>query len=244
MACVTIAGSPACGSVIDDSFVDAYPPAVADYVSIAQAPDGTFGMVMYDRNRGNLVGVSGTSGHFSSAILDGQTGDSSNFDDPNRRDTGDVGIASSLAVDEGGQWHVAYVNASTEVLQYLSVSGGDIHKPNAPEIVDDGTGLAGQPYGDGLHLVGDDATMDVEESGNLRILYQDATAGTLHVATATTTAGGKHEWALKAIAQPGRFAGFFPRRVPGGVQVTNWFRQTQHATSPATVVGDVAFVTP
>jgi hypothetical protein len=75
-------------------------------------------------------------------------------------------------------------------------------------------------------------------------VYQDATAGTLREATGTLGAGNVHSWSLKTIAQPGRFAGFFPHYVALRQQVANWFRATDHTQTPPVVSGDVAFVAP
>jgi hypothetical protein len=113
-----------------------------------------------------------------------------------------------------------------------------------PEVVDTGTMLSGTLNPDGQHIVGDDSSISVDASGTVRIVYQDATAGTLREATGTLGAGATHTWTVKEIAQPGRFAGFFPRYVTERQQVANWFRATDHTQTPPVVTGDVAFVAP
>ena len=131
-------------------------------------------------------------------------------------DTGDVGIGASLAIDTNGDWNISYVNGWTEALQYMSVPGGSLSKPLAPEQVDDGlhdNGMSGTLYSDGQHIVGDDSSITVDSSGNVRVVYMDATAGTLHEAVGSPSSGGKHMWTVKAISQPSKFAGFFPHYV-------------------------------
>jgi hypothetical protein len=107
------------------------------------------------------------------------------------------------------------------------------------ELVDDGNGVGGQSFPDGTHRVGDDPAVFVGDTGLVTILYQDATAGTLRVAKGAPN-GATHRWTLTTIAQPGRFAGFFPRFVPGEPLFANAWR-TAGSTGLA---GDVAFVAP
>jgi hypothetical protein len=239
-ACVTIQGKPSCQAIFDSTRIDSYPDTAGDYVTVANGPNGV-GVVVYDRTRGNLVGASSSTGMWSAQILDGQTGANSSA---MRVDTGDVGVGASLAIDPNGDWHISYVNGWTESLEYLTVPGGDLTKPLAPEVVDTGTMLDGMPNPDGQHIVGDDSSISVDDSGTVRVVYQDATAGTLREATGTLGAGGKHSWTVKAIPQPDRFAGFFPHYVAELEQVANWFRATDHSQTPPVVTGDVAFVSP
>jgi hypothetical protein len=238
--CVTISGAPTCSNIVDKTYISTYPNATGDYVTMSGGPQGV-GIVVYDRTRGNLVGVANQGGQWSAQILDGQTGANN---DPKRVDTGDVGVGASLAISASGDWHISYVNGWTEAVQYLMVPGGDLTKPLAPEVVDPGTGIGGTPYTDGQHIVGDDSSITVDSSGGVRIVYQDATSGTLLDATGAPGAGNKHTWTIKALAQQGRFAGFFPHYVPQAQQVANWFRATDHTQNPPVVSGDVAFVSP
>ncbi len=239
-ACVTTAAKPTCEAILDGTHIDSYPDAAGDYVALAKGPQGV-GLVVYDRTRGNLVGVSNQAGTWTVQILDGQTGANTSA---TRVDTGDVGVAASLAIADNGDWHISYVNGYTEALQYLLVPGGDLARPSAPEVVDTGLALEGTPNTDGQHIVGDDSSVSVDTSGTVRIVYQDATAGTLREARGAPGAASKHSWTVKPFDQPGRFAGFFPRYVPELQQVSNWFRATDHEQSPPTVSGDVAFVGP
>jgi hypothetical protein len=239
-ACVTVMGKATCEAIDDSTHVDSYPDTAGDYVTLANGSKG-LGIVVYDRTRGNLVGVANQSGNWAAQILDGQTGANTST---MRMDTGDVGVGASLAIADNGDWHVSYVNGWTESLEYVMVPGGDLTKPQSPEVVDNGLSLDGMPNTDGQHLVGDDSSISVDGSGTVRIVYQDATAGTLREATGTLGATGKHTWSVKALAQPNRFAGFFPHYVAEVQQVANWFRATDHSQTPPVVSGDVAFVQP
>ena len=243
LACVTIAGKATCGTQIDSKYVDSYPNAVADYVSMAVGPQG-LGMVVYDRLHGNLVGLQQVGGKWTTTILDGETGSrapgSGADGGVSAVDTGDVGVGASLFIAQNGDWHVSYVNGFTEAVQYLTVPGGN--KPALkPEVVDNGRGVAGAPFGDGQHVVGDDSFIYVDDNGVVTIYFQDATAGTLHVANGAPAAG-THKWSVKVAQQPNKFAGFFPRALPGDPQVANFWRMTDHGAN--NVTGDVSFVTP
>lgn len=238
-SCVTLADAgPSCQNTVTSSYIDTYPDATGDYVAMASGPHG-IGLVVYDRTRGNLVGVANQGSSWTSGILDGQIGANN---DPMRTDTGDVGIGASLAIDSNGDWHVSYVNGWTEALQYLTVPAGNLAKPLMPEVVDDGLHLNGMTYADGQHVVGDDSSLTVDSGGTIRIVYQDATAGTLHEAVGAPASGNKHTWTVKALAQNNLFAGFFPHYVSQAQQIANWYRQTDHTMSPPVVSGDVAFV--
>jgi hypothetical protein len=162
-----------------------------------------------------------------------------------RTDTGDVGIGASLAIDSTGDWHISYVNGWTEAVEYLDVPGGNLSKPGTPEVVDDGTGINGTPYPDGQHIVGDDSSVSIDDSGTVRVVYQDATAGTLMEATGVASSGGAHKWTVKVLTQPPNdFAGFFSHYIPQAQQVANWYRATDHTQNPPVVSGDVALVSP
>jgi hypothetical protein len=232
---------PTCSDVETSTYIDTYPNAAGDYVAMALGAQGV-GMVVYDRTRGNLVGVANQGGQWNAQILDGQTGANT---DPNRVDTGDVGIGASLAIDSSGNWHVSYVNGWTEAVEYLEVAGGNLSKPGTPEVVDDGSGLNGMPYPDGQHIVGDDSAVSIDDSGTVRVVYQDATAGTLLEATGVAGSGTTHTWTVKVLTQPPtEFAGFFSHYIPQSQQVANWFRATDHTQDPPVVSGDVALVSP
>jgi hypothetical protein len=233
-------GGPSCQATVTSSYVWTYPDTTGDYIAMADGPQG-IGIVVYDRTRGNLVGVVSQSGNWTSAILDGQIGANN---DPTRTDTGDVGIGASLTIDTNGDWHISYVNGWTEALEYMHVPGGSLSKPLAPEVVDDGLHLNGMLYSDGQHIVGDDSSITVDASGNVRVVYMDATAGTLHEAVGAPASGNTHTWTVKAIAQANKFAGFFPHYVSQSQMIENWYRATDHTMNPPVVTGNVVFVQP
>ena len=234
-ACITQNAAATCVAVYDSTnFFPSYPTALGDYVSLANGPSG-LGLVVYDRFHGNLWGISDSGGKWNSTLLDGQTGTGNST-----ADTGDDGIAANLVITQNGDWNITYVNGIQEYLQFLLWPGGK-GNPLAPEIVDDGYDN-GKPYADGQHVVGDDATMQIDGSGNVTIAYQDSTAGSLRIATGAPAQSGTHKWTAKAVAQQGKFAGYFPRFVTGTAQIANWFR-TSDATE-GTEAGDVTLVTP
>ena len=237
-SCVSISGTPTCEDIDGTGYIDSYPDAEGDYITMANGPNG-LGLVLYDRTRGNLVGAVNENGSFNAVILDGQTGASSTA-----LETAESGIGASLFIASDGDWHISYVNGWTEALQYLRVPGGRITQPLPPEAVDNGLQLDGQAFADGLHLVGDDSSVSVDDSGAVRIVYQDATLGTLREAMGVPATGTIHTWTLKAIAQPLKFAGFFPHYVAEAKSVENWFRATDDTRSPALVTGNVVFVSP
>jgi hypothetical protein len=233
-ACVSVSSAATCVKVLDtSSYFPSYPTGLGDYVSLANGPNG-LGIAVYDRFHGNLYGISNANGKWTSTILDGQTGSGSTA-----TDTGDDGIAANLLIAANGDWNVVYVNGIQEQLQFLTWPGG-AGTPGKPEIVDDGYNN-GQAYPDGQHIVGDDAFMQIDQSGNVTVAYQDSTAGALRVATGAPS-GTTHKWTAKTVAQAGKFAGYFPKFVTGTTQIANWFR-TSDATE-GTESGDVTLVTP
>jgi hypothetical protein len=230
-ACVTIDQKATCGTLT--STIETYPNVFGGYVSLAQGPSG-LGIAVYDRVHGNVVGLAEGAGAWSRFIIDGETGSRA---DKTAIDTGDVGVGTSLVIDPAGRWHVSYVNGLDETLRYISVTDG---KPGASEVVDDGSSVDGRSFTDGKHVVGDDSTLRVD--GDLvTIYYQDATVGALRRA-AGTLSGSTHKWDLRQLPQPGKFAGFFPKLIPGEDKVANWWRQTDQGAKSA--YGDVTIITP
>ncbi|MFW5741465.1 MAG: MYXO-CTERM sorting domain-containing protein, partial [Myxococcota bacterium] len=209
-----------CYDLLDGTKLDTYPDAIGGYIAMAKGPQGELGIVYYDRIRGNLMQARQEQGAWVTALLDGQSAD----DPP--QDTGDVGMGADLAIDESGAWHIAYVDGFEETLKYMNLA------PNGTEIVgievaDDGTGTDDGTFEDGRHVVGDDAAITVSAAGDVRIAYQDATAGTLRWTVGVPAAAGTaHTWSRKVIAQSG-FGGFFPQQimVDSSTQIVNWWRK-------------------
>ena len=232
-ACIAPAtGAASCQTVIDASTIVTYPNAFGDYVSFQNGPSG-LGIVVYDRIHGNLVALDHASGAWKQVILDGETGDRTKG---TAKDTGDDGIGASLFIASDSTWHVSYVSGLDESVRYVTYKNGVVGKA---EVVDDGTGVAGEPFTDGNHIVGDDSTIQVDASGTVTVAYQDATAGTLRRAVGTSGSTG-HKWTLAKLDQPGRFAGFFP--AAADASIANYWRSIDPTSHDTT--GDVSFITP
>jgi hypothetical protein len=235
-SCVAMTTGSACTKVASSTQITDYPNAIGDYVSLAATSSG-LGMLVYDRIHGNLLGLAkGASGSWSQAILDGETGSRANG---TAVDTGDDGVGADLYVAANGDWHASYVDGITETLKYLYIPSGTLTGTFTPQVVDDGSKVDGKAFADGIHLVGDDSQVTAHTDGSVTIVYQDATAGTLRVATGAQTPGA---WTLHAATQPNEFAGFFPHVIPSDTKVANWWRWADQ-TSGA-ISGNVAVVTP
>ncbi len=221
--CVAGADGSVCEPIYGNSKLDTYPEALGLYISAALRPDGSLGLAFYDRINGNLLVATKSGESWSTIIADGETDSVNN---------GDKGMAASLAIDAQDNFHLAYVDGLAETMSYQMVAGGTTL--GTVQIVDDGMGNP-----DGQHLVGDDAHIIVAANGEVRISYQDATAGQLRSAVGAP-AGTPNSWAIKTITQEG-FAGAFSRQVEvgGALKIINWWRKASPAAS-----GDVRLVTP
>ncbi len=221
-ACIKTGSS---GSCVPTSPVvpTSYPKDVGDDLQVAQSGAG-IAIVSYDRVHGDLLGFSNADGSWKRIVLDSSMPD--------------VGVSPSIAVDGKGDWHVTYINNSSGALQYVRVVGGKT--AGKPEIIDNGLGLAGTLFPDGIHKVGDDSEVRVAGDGTVELLYQDATVGTLRYAKGVVS-GTTHTWTVAVASQPGRFAGFFPHWVPGGNDIVNFWRVTDTATK--SIFGNVALLT-
>jgi MYXO-CTERM domain-containing protein len=229
-ACVTTAGAATCVDVATNDGIVAYPNASGTYVASAVGPKG-IGLVAYDRVHGNLVAFTKDTSKWTATILDGETGSRSGG---TAKDTGDTGVGASLFIDGTGAYHVTYVDGISEQLRYVTFSNG---KADAFDVVDDGNGLDGKGFADGKHVVGDDSTVLVDGT-TIRVFYQDATAGTLRMATGVAGSGGKRTWTRTVLDQTAkRFGGYFPQVVPGGGQIAHFWRQFDPST--VSMVGDV-----
>ncbi|HQP38620.1 MAG TPA: hypothetical protein PLI95_25720, partial [Polyangiaceae bacterium] len=211
-----------CEAIIDNTKVDSYPDATGGYVAMAVDPEGRLGVVFYDRIRGNLkMARQDAKGNFGATkLVDGEA---------NGADTGDVEIGAALHITASGDWHIAYVDGWKEALKYAMVKGGS--EIQTPEWVDLGSSVGGQKFGDGRHMVGDDANIWVTKSGEVHIAYQDSTVGRLRWAVGVPESGGGHKWTLKEVEQEG-FAGFFPKQVAteSSTRIVNWWRKAGSKT--------------
>lgn len=214
--------------------VGTYPRGLGAYISLAKGPTG-LGLVAYDGYHGNLVGFADRGVvPWERVVLDGETG---RREDKTAIDTGDVGIAASLAISPGGVWHVSYVNGVDESLRYISVDNGRVGRS---EVVDDGSSVNGKSHPDGKHLVGDDSSIRVDGS-IITIYYADSTSLGLRRAVGTGAAP-THKWDLKSMPQENRWVAF-PQVVPGDDdKVAAWWRQSTRSSK--TVEGNALVLTP
>lgn len=228
--CIDLGQGPTCAAVLGSTKLDTYPDAIGLYISLAQGPGGELGLAYYDRIRGHLYVARQEGGAWVSQVVDGVG--------PDGNDTNDVGIGASLTIDGAGDWHLSYLDGIDEALKYLVVTGGSV--PGTPELVDTGFAVEGTPFTDGQHIVGDDSNIVVTQGGEIRISYQDASAGTLRLAIGTPSGEG-HTWQLRVLAQDG-FAGAFSRQVEvdGELLVTSFWR----TGGAGNVRGDVRFLAP
>lgn len=230
-ACVTVDGKATC--VAKMGAIETYPRGLGPYISLASGPEG-LGLVAYDGYHGNLVGFMDRGAvPWERVILDGETGKRA---DKTAIDTGDVGIAASLAIAPSGTWHVSYVNGLDESLRYISVVNG---KPGRSQLVDDGTTVDGKAHADGKHIVGDDSTLRVE-GDVVTIYYADSSSLGLRRAVGTGS-GSSYKWDLRSVKQDNRWVAF-PQFVPGEDKVAVWWRQSTRATK--TVEGNVIVLSP
>ncbi len=231
-ACVSVEEKATCVAV--QGPVTTYPNVFGGYIALAEG-GGQLGIALYDRPHGNLVALLDRGdGTWERVIVDGETG---SRQDQTAIDTGDVGIATSLAIDASGVWHMTYVSGLDESLRYVTLEDG---KPGKSEVIDDGSSVDGDSFPDGKHVVGDDSAVRAD-GDSVTVYYQDATAGTLRQAVGARD-GTSHAWTRRTIAQPDRFAGFFPQIIPGEDKVANFWRATDR--NAKTVIGDVAILAP
>ncbi len=232
-ACVTKDNKATC--LAKQGAIETYPSALGAFISIATGPKG-LGLVAYDGYHGNLIGFLDRGAiPWERVILDGETG---KREDKTAIDTGDVGIAASLAIASTGTWHVSYVNGLDESLRYIAVNDG---KPGKSEVVDDGSTVDGKTFPDGKHIVGDDSVIRVD-GDVVTIYYADSSSLGLRKAVGTGSSPTSHKWDLRTVTgQDNRWVAF-PQFVPGESKVAAWWRQSTRASK--TVEGNVTLVEP
>ena len=167
-AAAEVCVASACAPALATDYVDDLLPAHGLYTQLAVTSTG-FALLYYDRVEGNLYGVAATGTTWGTPFLI----DGYGRNDPN---TGDSGIGASLFIDRNDLWHVTYVDGAEEVLHYARIQPGATPTITR-EAVDNGSTIDGtmmQP--DGRHIVGDDSSVVVLSSGEVRVAYQDSTS--------------------------------------------------------------------
>jgi hypothetical protein len=222
-ACVDLGAGPVCSALVA-SLPPAYPSVVGASISLAAGPQDELGVAYHDRLHGDLGLARRSAGVWSVTVAAGVSAGG-----------GDVGLGAALAIDAAGDWHVVYGDAPHHRLRYLPVAGGTTL--GAPALIDDGVGLAGIPFADGPHWVGDDPHVAALADGTIHVSYQDATVGVLRHAVGSPGAGAL-TWEVSAVPQAD-FAGAFSRVlvVGGEVRLMSWWR---HAGAR----GDVRILAP
>ncbi|HTJ84967.1 MAG TPA: hypothetical protein VL400_24785, partial [Polyangiaceae bacterium] len=230
--CVTLDGSAQCVTTLSAGKLDALPVAGGLYISLAKNPAGGLGIAYYDRVEGSLkVAAKDTAGWTSVTVDGGPQADGTYLD---------AGVGASLFIDDGGDWHLSYVDGYNETLKYARVENGAVA---SIETVDDGLTLGGVDFPDGLHVVGDDSHIAVTPQGDVTISYQDATNGKLRYATGTKTTTG-HDWTVKVV-DADNFGGFFSGQLDanGSRQLLHWWRKlAPDSEGTLKMTGDVSIV--
>lgn len=212
-ACV----ASACVDVLDDPWVEDHPVAIGLYSRLAITSTG-LALVYYDRTAGDLYGAAFDGTAWGTPFLiDG-------YSRPLNPSTpldvaGDSGIGASLVVDDAGTWHVTYVDGAEERLRYAQVQAGAV---TLLETIDDGATDGTAPHPDGRHIVGDDSSVSVTSTGEVRVAYQDATAQRALLARRVEGA-----WTI-AIVDMEDSTGYWTRQALTGTtsQVAYWWRNT------------------
>ncbi|HSN29468.1 MAG TPA: MYXO-CTERM sorting domain-containing protein [Kofleriaceae bacterium] len=209
---VDTAPIPDTGSGGSDTNIYPLPEGLGLFVESARDPRNNAPVVVYyDRTNGDL----------KLSRFDPQTGQ---FATPKVLDgtMGDDGWSPTVAVDDQGVAHVAYVDATSDDLKYI-VDQPTSANPTAPEIIDDGYRIVGQTV-DGLpkpefHFVGDDAGIVLPPGNQPYVVYQDSTTQELLLATRDAMGNWSHSSIAGATNPwPGAY-GFFASAAIGGVNI-------------------------
>jgi MYXO-CTERM domain-containing protein len=202
-----------CTASVPSGYVEDLPPAYGLYTSLAVDPTGGLGLVWYDRTTGNIFGASNTGAGWTPPFwIDGYLSDDEFI--------GDCGQGADLFIDEGGLWHVSYIDGTEETLRYSTVNDGVVQ---SSEIVDDGSTDGMTRHTDGRHIVGDDSSIVVATGGALRIAYQDATA---QHAVVAVRGGGGGQFLITHFDTVGSTGYWIDQELVGtDSYVALWFRQ-------------------
>jgi hypothetical protein len=152
------------------------PRARGLWPSLQNMPDGGVLIAYYDRVDTNLKiarieGADLENGNLTTTAIDG-TGVQGSIDD--------AGWYPSLFITPGGEIHLAYMNATKQMLVYRNLD--ENLATLVYEEVDRGLEMGDGP--DGV-LIGADSALVVDRNGVVRVAYQDATHGDLKYAMRT-----------------------------------------------------------
>jgi len=220
--------SPACGSgegCVGGSCVTTFPanwvedlaPRYGMYTQLVTTSAG-LALVWYDRSSGNLWGAEATGTTFGAAFLiDGYA----RVAPVGEFRSGDCGIGASIFVDDAGTWHVTYVDGAEEQLRYSQVSSGAV---TLRELIDDGSTNGTDAHDDGRHVIGDDSSVVVTSTGEVRVAYQDSTDAVTMLARRT----GAGTWTVSVIADADA-SGFWVEQVltDTGSTVASFWRRNE-----------------
>ncbi len=141
-----------CVAVLADSKLIDIPKAGGLWPAALQISTGPM-VVYYDSVGGNLRAALRAGGKWSTALIKGTAKDN-------------VGAYCSAAVDKSGTVHASYQDFNKGTLHYIQITPPTL-KATVTETIDDGK----RPGG--LYLVGADSNIHVDQSGTVRVLYQD-----------------------------------------------------------------------
>ncbi|MDH5492697.1 MAG: hypothetical protein OEY14_12160, partial [Myxococcales bacterium] len=212
-ACV----AAACVAALPDPYVEELPPSTGLYNSLVALEGGGFALTYYDRSTGNLFATSWDGTIWGAPILiDGHL----RADAEANTYIGDSGQAAKLFVDAAGAWHVVYVDGGEEVLRYARIESGFV---TARYDVDDGSTVDGTTrHPDGRHVVGDDASIVVTDSGEVRIAYQDSTAQRAVMARGP----GDGTWTLSVLDEMDSTGYWLEQELTGSTSfICEWWRR-------------------
>lgn len=203
--------SGTCEASLPSNYVEDMPVSTGLYTDIERTSSG-LALVWYDRNGGNIHGASHDGAAWGPPFLI----DGFGRENP---DIGDSGIGASLFVDAADVWHVSYVDGGEELVRYARVEGASV----TPETVDDGSTDGADRHPDGRHIVGDDSSVVVTAGGELRVVYQDATAQRAMVATRPASGG---EWAVRILDADDHTGFWLVQRLVGSTSyIGTWWRR-------------------
>ncbi len=186
-----------CQDLMPESSLEDLPPGVGLFASLALYPGDVPAVAYYDSLRGNLKFVlfNTSAGSFGAPVtLAGEDGGG--------HDLGNLGAEATLAIGADSRVHIAFQDADLGSLYYLSFPGTNVAAA-AIELVDAGARDAnGDPTdpahaAEGLHWVGNYASILLDTAGNVRLAYQDGTSLDLDYAI-RNPAG---VWAVEVLAR-------------------------------------------